>query len=133
MTPLEKCVCLETAQKLLAAGFPQDTERKWAKNAKYGYFLAREYEGSWPYEDEEENGISIDFAAPDAQEILIEVQKRVKSFEIKWSSYGAQTFSMFLDGFHTNFVIPETQSLVEALATTYLVYGSLSLVHVSQV
>lgn len=64
MTPSAKCVSLITAQRLLAVGFPQETERYWHKQ-----------EGKKEWEicldnyafGERDNRIFI--AAPDAQEL----------------------------------------------------------------
>lgn len=64
MTPQKKCVSLETAKKLLAAGFPQDTERWFIPDKEqigYGLFSTNlKKENGW-------------IAAPNAQEIGIEL------------------------------------------------------------
>lgn len=78
MNPSSKCVSLETAKRLLAAGFPQDTERWW--QATYSHPLGYRcpdckvgdeapHPCGWhiaSYDDGEQH---FDIAAPDAQEI----------------------------------------------------------------
>ncbi len=73
MTPSEKCVSLETAKRLLAVGFPQDTERAWR----------------WQFDDQYELGYpnsaaTKDYAAPDSQEIGELLPHSVDTKEGSW-------------------------------------------------
>lgn len=71
MIPEQKCVSLETAKRLKAAGFSQDTEHFW-----YQYVMERTPEapyqkGDWELRPSEQwgNGTGEHIAAPDAQDI----------------------------------------------------------------
>lgn len=97
MTPLSKCVSLETAKRLLAAGFPQDTERKYCGGHDYYH---ENDEGKFEEcdssdlldEDEYCNAAELTceyfVAAPDATEIgellppTIEFEGRIKRFGV---------------------------------------------------
>lgn len=59
MTPEQKCVSLETARKLLAAGFPQDTGRWWFSTNGEDWSLGGAFSSR----------TDGNIAAPDAQEI----------------------------------------------------------------
>lgn len=67
MTPKQKCVSLETAKRLKAAGFPQETERSWRLQFDEEYQLGLPNSAS-----------TRDYAAPDAQELLARIHRPVR-------------------------------------------------------
>ena len=73
MLPSQKCVSLETARKLQAAGFPQETERYFMHDDNFKTDELWERTHWETVEDEWGSGRNFDsiekIAAPDAQEI----------------------------------------------------------------
>lgn len=70
MTPEQKCVSLETAKKLQAAGFPQDTERWWSAWSSHSPAEHTDcHELHWELGGEDDGSIAPRVAAPDSQEL----------------------------------------------------------------
>lgn len=94
MTPIEKCVSLETAKKLKEAGFPQKTERKWA-------FHVNNVDPVWSIQyDDDDSWMGYEVtAAPDAQEIGALLPQSIHTEDGDWQ-FGQRKE---LDNIHVTF------------------------------
>lgn len=107
MTPAEKCVSLETARKLQAAGFPQDTHFSWLpvifshketvverSEPRVVYvepaLVTGEYYLSCDTKEEMRDGI---VAAPDAQEIG------------ELLPYSTDSYGLYMQKFHRDWIV----------------------------
>lgn len=109
MHPESKVVSLETAKRLKADGFPQETERWWVEDPhKTGNQETRELVSDWMAVNEKET-----YAAPDAQELGEALPRNLgSSLFIEFRENG---WFMRLPGFETIHA-----NLSEALAACYL-------------
>lgn len=115
MTPQDKCVSLETAEKLKEAGFPQDTERRWIRT-EHTWFIDPMMatpdvlinHGVW-------------YSAPDAQEIMDLLPALTKSwYQEKTGFYRCETMIFDAFGFATDVVSYKGENEAEARAQVWL-------------